>query len=88
MSVMKICKNIFYFLRYYFIKIFSAMGVLLIMVGCGGVFFAQKSQDFTLYFYLTIALIGYVIITITSCFNLSVTNRREMKSSHSLRGGK
>ena len=85
MNVIKTCKNIFYFLRYVFVKIFSVVCVLLIVVGGLGLFFAQKSHDRVLY--LILVSVGYAGIGMSSFLNLSAMNKREMKSSRS-KGGK
>jgi len=86
MNVIKTCKNIFYFLRYVFVKIFGVTGALLILIGGLGLFFAQRSQDKALY--LILASVGYVIIVVISCFGLEAMNQKEIKSSRSLKEGK
>jgi hypothetical protein len=80
MSVIKTGKNIFNFLWHIFVKIFSIIGVLLIIVGSLGLFFSQESHGKVLY--LILASVGYVVIAMSSLLNLSAMNQKEIKPSH------
>lgn len=83
MGMIKTCKNFFHFLQSRFIKILAVAGALLIIAGSLGLFFGQKSEDKV--FGLTLALAGYILVTLISYFGFILANQKELKSQQSSR---